>query len=92
MVWWLLCPAALAAGTFATCGGVGLELLVGQAAIGVLLLEIINYVEARPAWSTGRSRSLLANRESRLLRRARVCGLWLVLYSDAHMVLFKGTS
>ncbi len=59
MIWWLLCPAALAAGTYATCGGVGLELLVGQAAIGVLLLEIINYVEARLGWSTGRIRSLI---------------------------------
>ena len=49
MIWWLLCPAALAAGTFAACGVVGLELLVGQAAVGVLLLEIINYIEARAA-------------------------------------------
>ena len=47
MFWWLLCPAALAAGTFATCGGTGLTLLVGQAAVGIALLEIINYIEAR---------------------------------------------
>ena len=47
MVWWLLCPAALAAVVTATCGGVGLGLLVGQAAVGVALLEVINYVEAR---------------------------------------------
>jgi len=47
MLWWLLCPAALAGGVTATCGGVGLGLLVGQAAVGVLLLEVINYVEVR---------------------------------------------
>ena len=47
MVWWLLCPAALAASVFATCGTVGLGLLVGQAAVGVMLLEVINYVEVR---------------------------------------------
>ena len=56
MLLWLLCPAALAAGVTATCGGVGLGLLIGQAAVGVLLLEVINYVEARTCSYIARSR------------------------------------
>ena len=45
MLWWLGCPAVLAAGVAATCGAQGAVLLGGQATLGVLLLEVINYVE-----------------------------------------------
>lgn len=47
MVAWVACPLGLAAGVGAAWGPVGLALLAGQALVGSLLLEVINYVEVR---------------------------------------------
>ena len=49
MVWWVASPLVLAATVGALWGPAGLTLLVGQAAVGCLLLETINYVEVGPS-------------------------------------------
>ncbi len=43
--WWVGLPLTLMASVYETCGLQGLILLVGQAAVGVLLLETVNYIE-----------------------------------------------
>jgi alkane 1-monooxygenase len=45
MIWWAVCPLALSAVAYETCGPTGLLMFVGQAAGSVLLLEVVNYLE-----------------------------------------------
>lgn len=45
VVMWVLCPLALCAAIHLLFGGAGLALFLGQAVAGVLLLELINYIE-----------------------------------------------
>ena len=54
MVAWVACPLGLAAAVGAAWGAPGLAVLGGQALVGSLLLEVINYVEVRPCgeWAT----------------------------------------
>jgi alkane 1-monooxygenase len=45
MVWWVACPAAIAATAFAVYGWKGLAFWAGQALVSVLMLETVNYIE-----------------------------------------------
>jgi len=44
-LWWLVCPALLAATATAAYGALGLGFFMGQALVGVLMLETVNYIE-----------------------------------------------
>lgn len=45
MVAWILCPMALMAAVFLAYGWKGLAFAVGQAAVSVVMLETVNYIE-----------------------------------------------
>lgn len=45
MIWWAACPAALLAGGYAAYGPAGAAFLVCQAAISVVMLEAVNFIE-----------------------------------------------
>ncbi|KAK9855451.1 hypothetical protein WJX84_008303 [Apatococcus fuscideae] len=45
VAWWVGMPLALVLGLYHSCGPQAVMLLVGQAAVGILLLETVNYIE-----------------------------------------------
>lgn len=45
MLWWAACPAALLGAGYCALGPAGAAFLVGQAAVSILMLEAVNFVE-----------------------------------------------